>query len=717
MIHRSRLSVRLASHPHLVGLVLGLAMGSNPTLAQTSGWRARSVPTAANLWSVAEAPMTENGVPGRTLVAVGEQGTILTSVDRGATWSIQHSGTSAWLTAIAYLEVAGARRFVAVGDGGTVLMSPDGRTWSRETSPTTLRLNAISRGEGSGTLYAFGEAGVGWLVRDRDGSWTRRDAPFVDRWMRGGANPLVGQDGAVFETQSDPTSGQAQWRPLTTPVDADLEAIALGPPSALRESPTLSFVAVGANGTILQRTLEGDWVQRSSGTTERLRGLVAKDGGTVTLLTNTLRIALGEFFAVGTNGVVLRSADGVHWQREPVPTSRNLNGITATNDALVIVGDAGTILTLDGVPSPTIARQPVVHADSDGRPVVTATATGDGALSYLWVQLVPAGAPRFVVGGEPQLSLPARPPLDVPSPTYQLIVGNAFGITRSDPVTLHRFVNLSTLAFAGTGDATLIGGFSVSPSLQGDNGRFLVRAVGPGLREFGVGNALVTPRVSVYAGERLLATNEAWHRAGNAVEIRQAAGQCGAFALAEDSDDAALLLSLGSGNYSVRVEESGGRTGMVLLEIYDASATPLPRLANLAVRGPAGGGQGNIIGGFVVAGATPKRVLLRAAGPALRAFGLENVLPRPRVMLRRGMQDVVSGAAWNDAPNAAAIRLAASVVQAFPFPEGSADAALLVDLEPGAYTVELGEVADGNGVALLEIYERSAAPTPADQPN
>ena len=86
-------------------------------------------------------------------------------------------------------------------------------------------------------------------------------------------------------------------------------------------------------------------------------------------------------------------------------------------------------------------------------------------------------------------------------------------------------------------------------------------------------------------------------------------------------------------------------------------------------------------------------------------------------MLRRGMQDVVSGAAWNDAPNAAAIRLAASVVQAFPFPEGSADAALLVDLEPGAYTVELGEVADGNGVALLEIYERSAAPTPADRPN
>ncbi|MGH8587872.1 MAG: hypothetical protein ACREXX_00620, partial [Gammaproteobacteria bacterium] len=53
---------------------------------------------------------------------------------------------------------------------------------------------------------------------------------------------------------------------------------------------------------ILQRTVAGDWVTRNAGTSQRLRGLAVKTGGTVTLLTNTLRLALSEFFAVGTNG-------------------------------------------------------------------------------------------------------------------------------------------------------------------------------------------------------------------------------------------------------------------------------------------------------------------------------------------------------------------------------------------------------------------------------
>jgi hypothetical protein len=54
-----------------------------------------------------------------TFVAVGEGGTILTSPD-GVSWTARTSGTSNWLDGVAY----GNGLFVAVGDRGTILTSP-----------------------------------------------------------------------------------------------------------------------------------------------------------------------------------------------------------------------------------------------------------------------------------------------------------------------------------------------------------------------------------------------------------------------------------------------------------------------------------------------------------------------------------------------------------------------------------------------------------------
>lgn len=53
-----------------------------------------------------------------TFVAVGEGGTILTSPD-GATWTVRSSGTSHSLGGVTY----GNKTFVAVGDSGTILQS------------------------------------------------------------------------------------------------------------------------------------------------------------------------------------------------------------------------------------------------------------------------------------------------------------------------------------------------------------------------------------------------------------------------------------------------------------------------------------------------------------------------------------------------------------------------------------------------------------------
>jgi len=52
-------------------------------------------------------------------VAVGDGGTILTSPD-GVSWTERDSGTSNWLWGVTY----GNGTFVAVGDYGTILTSP-----------------------------------------------------------------------------------------------------------------------------------------------------------------------------------------------------------------------------------------------------------------------------------------------------------------------------------------------------------------------------------------------------------------------------------------------------------------------------------------------------------------------------------------------------------------------------------------------------------------
>ncbi len=120
------------------------------------------------------------------------------------------------------------------------------------------------------------------------------------------------------------------------------------------------------------------------------------------------------------------------------------------------------------------------------------------------------------------------------------------------------------------------------------------------------------------------------------------------------------------------------------------------RLGNLSTCGQVGGGGNILISGLVVRGTASKRLLLRAAGPALTAFGLTGTLARPIPSLFDGAgHPLFSNTGWSTA---------AKQVGAFAFPDGSADCALLVTLPPGSYTAQ---VSGGGalGLALLESYD------------
>jgi hypothetical protein len=103
-------------------------------------WR-NPLPTSNYIYEVAYG----NG----TFVAVGDCGTIITSPD-GATWTNRSFPTDKFLYGVCY----GNGVFVAVGEAGTVLTSPGGATWTSRTSGTSQSLNGVCYG--NGTFVAVG---------------------------------------------------------------------------------------------------------------------------------------------------------------------------------------------------------------------------------------------------------------------------------------------------------------------------------------------------------------------------------------------------------------------------------------------------------------------------------------------------------------------------------------------------------------------------------
>ncbi len=100
-------------------------------------------------------------------VAVGDSGTILSSPD-GAAWTTRNSGSSDILESVAY----GDSQFVVVSDASTILSSTDGATWTIKNSGVDNSLYAISY---SGQFVTVGEAGA--ILTSPDGAtWTIRNS-------------------------------------------------------------------------------------------------------------------------------------------------------------------------------------------------------------------------------------------------------------------------------------------------------------------------------------------------------------------------------------------------------------------------------------------------------------------------------------------------------------------------------------------------------------
>ena len=303
---------------------------------------------------------------------------------------------------------------------------------------------------------------------------------------------------------------------------------------------------------------------------------------------------------------------------------------------------------------------------------------------------------------------------------YTVKVSNTAGSLFSNAVALNvlndpgRLTNLSVLSLDGPGAQLLTVGFVTGGSGTTGSQNLLIRGIGPtiGLAPFNVANVLADPAITVFnSSTSIVATNDNWGSSvSNATAVMTADAATGAFALTSTTSlDAALCTNLNAGGYTVQVAGKNGATGNVIAEVYDN--TPVnsytittPRLVNLSCLEQVSSG-GILSTGFVIGGTTSEQVLIRASGPTLGAapFNLPGTIPDPKLTLFSGSTVLATNTGWG---GSAAITAANNATGAFQFNSlNSKDSAVLLTLQPGAYTIQASSASGTAGLTLIEVYE------------
>lgn len=423
----------------------------------------------------------------------------------------------------------------------------------------------------------------------------------------------------------------------------------------------------------------------------------------------------------------------IQWFRDGAPIQYATNAILQVPKAKV--SDSGDYSVALTNPYGTSVSEPfhVSIIDDSSPPVVKAgpltlrLGAGDKLELSAPVVATPSATYRWFLDGVPVTSavtyLNQSPALfTAPSVqlrdagTYTVCVSNSVGsveapvamVTVDAPPVISgtHLTNLSTRATAGRGDRTLIAGFAI-----GGEGRkrLLIRGVGSGLSSW-VQQSARDARITLFRQGTPLSFNAVWLDQPGVAQLAMTSQLLGAFALSPRGDDAAMIVELDPGAYTVQVQAdaaANGSDGIALAEVYDADpGYSTARLTNLSTRAFVGSGDQVAIPGLVITGSSPKTYLFRVVGPKLTAYGVNGVLADPQLALQETNLGVfLRNDDWGMNRDVDELVSTTERVGAFALDPGSKDAALLATLKPGVYTVLATGAATSSGVALIEIYE------------
>ena len=126
---------------------------------------------------------------------------------------------------------------------------------------------------------------------------------------------------------------------------------------------------------------------------------------------------------------------------------------------------------------------------------------------------------------------------------------------------------------------------------------------------------------------------------------------------------------------------------------------------NIATRLAVGTGENVLIGGFIIGGNAPKKVIIRAIGPSLTQFGVPNALADPVLDLNAQTGPLSSNDNWRDNPGQAT-----QIIETQLQPSDDREAAIVAYLNPGQYTAVVRGKNNSTGNALVEVYDSGHSP-------
>jgi len=245
----------------------------------------------------------------------------------------------------------------------------------------------------------------------------------------------------------------------------------------------------------------------------------------------------------------------------------------------------------------------------------------------------------------------------------------------------------------------MIGGFII----EGDSNKdIIVRALGPSLAALGVKNTLGDPVLELYdSAGAIVDQNDNWTSLPSGTvppELQPA-----------NSLEAVIVTSLPPGSYTAVLRSADGSTGNALCELYDLSPEN-SSLRNISTRGQAGTGDDVMIGGFIVGGTNPSKVIIRAIGPSLGTAGVAGALLDPVLELHDGQGSLIfQNDNWRSDQEQ-------QIIDSTVPPSNDQESAIVATLPPGAYTAVVRGAGDTAGVALVEVYALDPLPFPTPNP-
>lgn len=259
------------------------------------------------------------------------------------------------------------------------------------------------------------------------------------------------------------------------------------------------------------------------------------------------------------------------------------------------------------------------------------------------------------------------------------------GLAIASPRTV--LANISTRMLVQTDDNVLIGGFIVTGTQPK---KLIVRGMGPSLP---VNGKLLDPTLELRDSTgALVEANDNWGDAANRQEIIDSKIP------PNDPAESAILRSVLPGAYTAILRGANNSKGVGVVEVYDLDLTVDSKLANISTRGLVQTGDNVMIGGFIIAGSAPQKVIIRAIGPSLSIPGK---LEDPTLELHDQNGGLIdSNDNWIDSPNKQAI-LDSSVP-----PTNNLESAIVATLpSSGAqYTGIVRGTNSSAGIAVVEVY-------------